>query len=108
LNGATKSWHGVRLDDPDWGDNSHSIALRFRTKESGMEAYWIFNAYWEPLEFELPATSAGGPWRRWIDTGLDSPDDIVAWESAPVVAGDRYRAQCRSVVMLFAESVGTK
>jgi hypothetical protein len=39
----------------------------------------ILNAYWEPLEFELPQTGkhGAGPWRRWIDTALDSPYDIV-------------------------------
>ena len=25
---AIKEWHGVRLNQPDWGDGSHSIALR--------------------------------------------------------------------------------
>jgi isoamylase len=62
----------------------------------------ILNAYWESLEFELPQLSSGEqPWRRWIDTFLDSPDDIVEWEEAPSVPGDRYRAGPRSVVLLF-------
>jgi len=64
----------------------------------------ILNAYWEPLDFELPspATSARDPWRRWIDTFLDSPDDIVEWEQAPPVSTETYRAEPRSVVVLFA------
>ena len=47
--------------------------------------YLILNAYWEPLEFELPAVGDGGgePWRRWIDTSLESPQDIVPWQEAP-------------------------
>ena len=38
----------------------------------------IFNAYWEPLDFELPppAPTPRG-WRRVIDTSLASPDDIA-------------------------------
>jgi len=24
---ANKAWHGVKLNQPDWGDTSHSIAL---------------------------------------------------------------------------------
>jgi isoamylase len=55
------------------------------------------NAYWEPLSFELP----GRRWRRWIDTFLDSPDDIVDSEEAPEVAGPTYRVEPRSVVILF-------
>ena len=28
-----------------------------------------------------------GAWRRWIDTALDSPHDIVPWQEAPAVPG---------------------
>jgi len=42
-------------------------------------------------------------WRRRIDTFLDSPHDIVAWRPAPVLSGRTYRAQARSVVVLFSE-----
>jgi glycogen operon protein len=64
----------------------------------------ILNAYWEPLEFELPpvADGDGDPWRRWIDTFRDSPEDIVDWACAPRVDSQTYRAEPRSVVVLFA------
>jgi len=64
----------------------------------------ILNAYWEPLEFELPPPAHGArePWRRWIDTALDSPLDIVDWESAPPVFGQTYRTELHFVVVLFA------
>ena len=61
----------------------------------------IFNAYWEALDFELPRLE--NPWRRWIDTALDSPHDILQWETAESsVPGYVYRVQARSVVMLCA------
>jgi glycogen operon protein len=63
--------------------------------------HFILNAYWEPLSFELP-TLESGAWRRWIDTALDSPDDIVPWKMAPTIPGNSYRAEPRSVVLLFA------
>ena len=50
------------------------------------------NAYWEPLDFELPPPDGDRAWRRWIDTSLDSPNDIVPWQDAPVFAGASYRA----------------
>jgi isoamylase len=61
------------------------------------------NSYWEPLEFELPTTSdrGGHPWRRWIDTGLEPPLDIVEWQTAPALSGLKYRVEARSVVMLL-------
>jgi isoamylase len=64
----------------------------------------ILNAFWGPLEFELPLSGkgGGGPWRRWIDTALDPPHDIVEWKEAPSVSAQTYRAGPRSVAVLFA------
>ena len=58
----------------------------------------------EAPDFELPRLDHGGenPWRRWIDTALESPHDIVDWEAAQLVPGYAYRAESRSVVVLFA------
>jgi len=109
IRGARLAWHGVTLDQPDWGDRSHSLALAAELRqEEGLFAYLILNAYWEPLAFELPAAGAGGAasWRRWIDTSLEAPHDIVPWQEAPSVSGHAYRAGARSVVVLFAEARG--
>jgi glycogen operon protein len=102
LEQANKAWHGVKLFEPDWSDDSHSVALESELKIEGIRVMLILNAYWEPLVFELPQMERGYSWHRWIDTGLESPDDIVPWEIAPLVAGDSYRTEARSVVMLFA------
>jgi isoamylase len=94
---ADITWHGVKLDRPDWSPSSHSLAFTAKATMDRVSFYVILNAYWEPLEFELPRA----PWRRWIDTVLDSPDDIVEWEHAPPVPGYTYLAEPRSVVVLF-------
>ena len=101
---ADITWHGVELNRPDWGPFSHSIAFTAKATADRVSFHAIVNAYWEPLEFALPPISDGGrhPWRRWIDTFLESPDDIIEWERAPVVRGHTYRAEPRSVVVLFA------
>jgi len=64
----------------------------------------MLNAYWEPLEFELPPVggTADGPWHRWIDTALESPEDIVDWRTAPATPRQSYRLEPRSVALLFA------
>jgi len=69
-----------------------------------MRIHLLLNAYWEPLDFELPPLDRGGKnsWRRWIDTALDTPHDIVPWQTAPMVPGSIYRAEARAVVVLFA------
>jgi glycogen operon protein len=102
LRDANRAWHGVKLHEPDWGDGSHSIALCAELRREGLFFHVILNAYWEPLEFELPSVGGGSSWRRWIDTALDSPNDIVPWQSAPTIASHSYRAEARSVVMLYA------
>ena len=105
---ANKAWHGTKLGEPDWSPHSHSIAVSVELKKEGILFYMILNAYWEPLHFELPPVSNGSanPWRRWIDTGLDSPQDIVAWQICPSIPGSTYRAESRSVVVLFADLTG--
>ena len=101
---ANKAWHGVTLDQPDWGDCSHSFAFGVELKRDGLLAHFILNAYWGPLDFDLlkAGVSDPNPWRRWIDTSLDSPNDIAPWEEAPAVPGHVYRAESRSVVVLYA------
>src|SRR5437016_5087208 len=100
---ANKAWHGVTLDHADWSRGSHSLAFGAELKDERRLAHFIFNAYWEPLVFELPAVPSGKPWRRWIDTALDSPDDIAPWQQVPPIPGHSYRAEARSVVVLFAD-----
>jgi len=104
LGGANLSWHGVKLGHPDWGESSHSIAFTVEIRREKLLFHLILNGYWEPLDFELPQPdkSSENPWRRWIDTALNSPDDIVPWETAVSVPGYAYRAEARSVVVLFA------
>jgi glycogen operon protein len=103
LREATKAWHGVRLYQPDWGDSSHSIALGGELREEGLFFHLMLNAYWEPLVFELPQARDGrSPWRRWIDTALDSPHDIVPWQTAPAVMDGTYRVEARSAVCLYS------
>jgi len=103
LRRARIEWHGVVLKRPDWRDHSHSLAFTLRTLRARFLLHGMFNAYWEPLAFELPPVLADRQqwWRRCIDTALDSPDDIYPWETAPVVKQATYVAQPRSVV-LFA------
>jgi glycogen operon protein len=99
LRTADRAWHGVRLGQPDWSVSSHSLASGIMCSDKKLLFYLILNAYWEPLDFELPATTADS-WHRWIDTSLDSPHDISEFGSAPVVGGGTYRAGPRSVVVL--------
>jgi glycogen operon protein len=100
LRDANGIWHGVKLKQPDWHVDSHSVAYSAARADGSLLFYAIFTAYWEVLEFELPPTTPEAPWRRWIDTSLESPQDIVEWKSAPLVTTRTYQAAPRSVVVL--------
>jgi glycogen operon protein len=104
LRKANKAWHGVKLGQPDWGDSSHSLAFSVEARNEKLLFHVILNAYWEPLDFELPRAGDRSEdlWCRWIDTTLDSPHDIVEWQAAPPVPGSTYRAGPRSAVVLLA------
>ncbi len=104
IQAANKAWHGARLNHPDWGDHSRTLAFNVEIREEKLFLHFILNAYWEPLEFELPVSGkgCGNPWRRWIDTAQESPNDIVPWEKARTVPGLTYRVEARSVAVLYA------
>ena len=99
---ARKAWHGVKLFQPDWSDWSHSLAFGAELKNEKLLIHFMMNAYWEPLDFELPPLDdKEHAWRRWIDTASESPLDIVEWRTSPAISGSVYRAEPRSVVALF-------
>jgi len=108
LRRAEIDWHGVQLGRPDWSDSSHSLALtaRPRQRQIPLWLHVMFNAYWEALDFELPLAPAAGVagWQRWIDTSLESPEDIMDAAAAPSVPGTQYRVAPRSVAALFVRT----
>jgi isoamylase len=99
-----KGWHGTRLNQPDWGNHSHSVALSAELPKENLLAHCIFNAYWEPLEFELPPIrgAAKNHWKRWIDTSLESPQDISEWHESQPADTYMYCVGPRSVAVFWA------
>ena len=98
--------HGVRLEQPDLAPCSHSLAITARSLSGDLLMYFALNAYWEPLQFDLPPHSEGGGtaavWRRVVDTSRPAPHDLVSPGTAERVTGPTYRVAARSVVVLFA------
>lgn len=80
-------FHGVRLHRPDWSWHSRSLAMEARWRSERI--LLIANAYWEPLEFELPADTA---WLVRFDTA----------EGADRIVRGRITAGPRSVLLLEA------
>jgi glycogen operon protein len=102
LHRARIEWHGVELGRPDWAHHSHSLAGSITSFGGRFRLHVMLNAYWEPLRFEVPrgGEAGAGGWRRWIDTSLPSPEDVVEWEKAPIVLGASHLVQARSLAVL--------
>jgi isoamylase len=50
LRSVDPTWHGVKLNQPDWGKSSHSIAFTVENRRAKLFLHAIFNAYWQPLD----------------------------------------------------------
>jgi isoamylase len=102
LTRARYDWHGIKLHQPDWSPDSHSLGLTAISLTGARIFHVLFNAYWEALSFqllELPDKAAGG-WLRLLDTAIPSPGDICEETEAVQVREPTYLAQPRSVVLL--------
>ncbi len=95
-------WHGVKLNCPDWSEQSRVLAFTLQSLRARFRMHGMLNAYWEPLTFELPTVPAQSreSWRRCVDTALASPDDFQPWTQAPPVTQASYIVQPRSIVLL--------
>ena len=106
--GTDVIWHGVRLNEPDWGENSHSLAFELLNPTDPAideHLHVLLNAYWEPLEFELPDLPEGQRWAHLVDTGRPSPEDFV--DPPELLSGGAltYVTQPRSAVILVVSNI---
>ena len=102
LDRARIEWHGVKLNQPDWSEHSHSLAFTFASVKARYLIHGMLNAYWEPLTFEVPPSPQPSDrgWRRVIDTALPSPDDFIPWAAASRMTSASYLVQPRSMALL--------
>ncbi|WP_306532775.1 glycogen debranching protein GlgX [Geobacter sp.] len=106
LGQARLEWHGVRLGRPDWEHDSHSTAFTVWNLSGRFVFHYMVNAWQEALAFELPPPRElpGGIWRRWIDTSLASPADIVPMEDAIEVKSGTYELPPHSLAVMLARA----
>src|SRR5262249_41171783 len=99
---AAVTWHGVHLNQPDWGQDSHSLAYELVQPQSQEHFHVMLNAYWEPLSFDLPALPPGQQWHRLLDTALPDGQDFSE-PASPLAAGEhQYRLEPRATAVLVA------
>ena len=101
---------GTEMTGGDWADpNALAIALYLDGSDDPDQAEdgtWLLdddflvlvNAWWEPLEFVLPATREHASWRTDVDTYDPAAPGSPA--AAPRGAGDHVTVSPRSIVVL--------
>lgn len=95
-------WHGTRLGQPDWSNDSHTLAFSLRYPDANEHLHVMVNAYWEPLVFDLPPLENHEGWHRIVDTAVAAPLDFNPPEQSPKVQGEVYPVSPRSTVVLMA------
>jgi len=99
---ADVSWHGCKLDTPDWSDpNARALGMTVAGFNGDADIHVMLNMYWESLDFEVPVL-AGRRWFKVVDTAETSPRDIVDPGDETEVAGNSYSAAGRSIVVLVS------
>ncbi len=97
-------FHGVRLHQPDWSEESRTLALTVRSVIGTRMVHAMLNSSEAALDFELPPVAAPNlPWRRVFDTALDPPDDVADLAGAKPLSGATYHVDPHSVVFLCAD-----
>ena len=99
------TWHGVEPFQPDWSHHSRTLALMLRLYSlSGLVdvLYLVFNMFWEPLSFRLPAPPDGWMWEENINTAAAAPHDIAHSGKLLRSPSPRIDIAARSVRVLVA------
>ncbi|MCP4706268.1 MAG: glycogen debranching protein GlgX [candidate division Zixibacteria bacterium] len=101
-------WHGVKPLKPDWGYESRCIAVQL-TDSSGQNSdqsdiYMAFNSYWKPVKFALPKLPRGKNWYLKVNTGSDTPLDILDNGHEIKINNQKtYKVSSRSTLILLAK-----
>lgn len=95
-------FHGTKLHQPDWSEQSRSLAITAWGSRSIF--HLILNAYWEPLTFDLPPVNGHGTtiWRQVIHTGMLPPHDFCGLNDASPVNGSALLVPPRTIALLAA------
>ena len=93
-------WYGVG-PAVDLAHDSHSLAFCLHgAAQRDVDLYVMISAYREPLTF-TPQEGQPGDWKRVIDTGRESPDDLREPGTEVPVRSRSYVVAPRSVVVLM-------
>ncbi len=103
------SWHGFRINQPDWSENSRTIGLLVNgeyaleeTFKRDNDLYIIFNSSMISRYYDLPPSPSGRSWKLALDTANPPPGDIYDKGLEASVQGGRYYVKKLSTVVLVS------
>ncbi|TDT71576.1 glycogen operon protein [Hypnocyclicus thermotrophus] len=103
---ADITWHGTKLNKPDWSQDSRTLAFMISGEDfsddspNDNDIYVALNSYWEPLWFELPKLE-GKKWYRVVDTYRNYGDDFL--EEYEEIKDEKYLVMDRSSIILISK-----
>ena len=96
------TWHGTELKNPDWSENSKSLAFTLFHPEANEIIHVIVNAFWKNLKFQIP-TLKGKKWHKIVDTSATSPNDFFDLGKGETVQRTKINVSDRSIMVLMAK-----
>jgi glycogen operon protein len=104
------SWFDEKGQTPDWDNLEYCLALRMDGSRADILAdrddndfFIMFNSGPWPVRFKVCDPMDGKKWVRAVDTGLPSPQDILApGAEAPLEDPNAYSMQDRSMAVLIS------
>ena len=95
------SWHGAKLDSPDWSSWSHTIAFSINKGKTNPLLWAGLNAYSKSIDFCIP--NSNSRWLKVVDTGISDN-----FEPYPINEKSISIKNRSSVLIISEEVFGTK
>jgi glycogen operon protein len=96
------TWHGVKLNQPDWSEDSRSLAFTLLHPSAKEVIHVMVNAYWKGLRYQVPDPK-GKHWYKVVDTSLEAPDDLIMAGHGQPCKNKYIRVPDRSITILIAQ-----
>ena len=98
-------WHGLELDQPDWGSGARALAFTLAGDEPlEPNLHVMMNMDDSAHDFAVPLGD-GFRWTLFADTARESPDDIAEPGAEQPFEAERCAVEGRSVVILVSQDI---
>lgn len=94
--------HGIKLNEPDFSPNSHSIAIELSNTALQEHAYAVFNSYWRPLDFQLPLIKEPDAFHKILDTNLSFVASVDRLKDLKPIQEKTLTVPERSIIVLMS------